>query len=306
MTFHDTGHILGSSFVVIEADGKRVVFSGDVGSDQTLLLHDTEALPSGIDLLVCESTYGDRLHPKVTERKQQLRAHLERNLKQCGVLMIPAFSIERTQEILFEINELVEREGLRVGPVFLDSPLSVAAIGVFKRHSQDEEMMDLSFAKKWGDDNLFSFKGLQVALGVDDSKKINEVPPPKVIIAGSGMMDSGRIQHHLIRYLDNPNNTLLITGYQADGTPGRRILDGVKDIELRGYSVKVRAHVEKIESYSGHADYNKLGNWIRHAAPSRVALVHGSAEAQDAFTSYLTHLGQKNVTAPAFGSWITV
>ncbi len=306
VTFHDTGHILGSSFVVVEADGKRVAFSGDVGGDQTLLLHDTEALPSDVDLLVCESTYGDRLHPKVLERKQQLRAHLERNFAQSGVLMVPAFSIERTQEILFEINELVEQEGVHCGPVFLDSPLSVAAIGVFRRHSNDAEVMDLAFAKKWGDDNLFSFKGLQVALGVDDSKKINDVPVPKVIIAGSGMMDSGRIQHHLIRYLDSPNNTLLITGYQADGTTGRRIQDGAMSIELLGYSVPVRAHVEKIESYSGHADYNKLGNWIRHALPKKVALVHGSAEAQDAFAKYLEHLMSVEVSAPEFGGWVEV
>lgn len=304
-TLHDTGHILGSSFVVLEADGKRIAISGDVGSEINPLLHPTEALPTNLDLLICESTYGDRLHPPTASRKDQLRAHVERNYKQGGVLMIPAFSIERTQEILFELNDLVEAEGLKTGPVYLDSPLAISAIAVFQKHSFNKEMMEFDSASE-GDNNIFAFPGLHVTDSVDASKRINQTPGPKVIIAGAGMMNAGRIQHHLVRYLDDANNTLLITGYQAQHTLGRRIQEGESPVQIFDYQVPVNAHVEKIESYSGHADYNKLTNWITAAKPKQIALVHGDKSAQDAFAAYLEQHGQADIKKPALGDWLSM
>ncbi|PIR47973.1 hypothetical protein COV06_01060 [Candidatus Uhrbacteria bacterium CG10_big_fil_rev_8_21_14_0_10_50_16] len=305
-TFYDTGHILGSSFVVLELEGKRIAFSGDVGSTITPLLHDTEALPTNLDVLVCESTYGDRLHPEREERKEQLRAEILRNHKQNGVLMIPAFSIERTQEILFEMNELIEHDGLNPGQVFLDSPLAITAIAVFQKYSQDTEMMQFDVPDGFTDNNFFAFKELHVTDTVDASKQINQVPNPKVIIAGSGMMNAGRIQHHLVRYLDDANNTLLVTGYQAPGTLGNDIAEGKSPVHIFDYTVPVRARVIKIESYSGHADYNKLGNWVSAAQPKNVQLVHGDVKAQKAFKAYLATKGVENVEMPEFGTWLTV
>ena len=305
-TFYDTGHILGSSFVVLELEGKRIAFSGDVGSTITPLLHDTEALPTNLDLLVCESTYGDRLHPEHADRKTQLREEIQKNFDQKGVLMIPAFSIERTQEILFEMNELIEHEGLVPGQVFLDSPLAITAIAVFQKYSQDTEMMQFDVPEGYADNNFFAFKELQITDTVDASKRINDAPNPKVIIAGSGMMNAGRIQHHLVRYLDDANNTLLVTGYQAPGTLGHDIAEGKSPVHIFDYNVKVRARVMKIESYSGHADYNKLGNWVLAAQPKTVQLVHGDEGAQKAFTTYLATKGVTDVSTPGFGEWVTL
>lgn len=305
-TFYDTGHILGSSFLVLELEGKKIAFSGDVGSTITPLLHDTEALPKDLDLLVCESTYGDRLHPTKKERKAQLREQIEQNRKKGGVLMIPAFSIERTQEILFEMNELIEHDGLDPGEVYLDSPLAITAINIFQKFSQDKEVMELDVPDGFHDNNFFAFPHLHVTDTVDASKRINAASAPKVIIAGAGMMNAGRIQHHLMRYLDDPNNTLLITGYQAPGTLGRRIQDGESPVKIYDYMVEVRATVLKIASYSGHADYDKLTRWIEAAQPKTVHLVHGDHGAQDAFAKHLKSRGIDQVTIPEHGEWISV
>lgn len=305
-TFYDTGHILGSSFVVLELEGKKIAFSGDVGSTITPLLHDTEALPKDLDLLVCEATYGDRLHPSRGDRKEQLRAQIDENFKKNGVLMIPAFSIERTQEILFEMNELIEHDGIDPGDVYLDSPLAITAIRVFQKYSFDKETMDFDVPDGFEDNNFFAFKDLHVTDTVDASKRINNSPNPKVIIAGSGMMNAGRIQHHLMRYLDDPNNTLLITGYQAENTLGRKIQEGESPVKIYDYMVDVRAKVLKIESYSGHADYNKLTRWVSEAQPKTVHLVHGDVEAQESFASHLQSKGVKDIAMPEHGEWFTI
>ena len=304
VTMYDAGHILGSGFVLLEAEGKRVVFSGDVGSGTSIILNETEALPANLDLFVCESTYGDRLHDLKDARMKALQRYLVENKEKNGVLMVPAFSIERTQEILFEMNELVEFEGVDIGDVYLDSPLSITATRIFQKFGHRSDYMNFHTPEGFTDNNFFAFPGLTITDTVDASKRINDAPRPKVIVAGAGMMNAGRIQHHLVRYLDDPNNTLLITGYQANGTLGRRIQDGAQSAEILGYDVPVKAGVEKIESYSGHADYNKLVSWTKGSMPSRVVLTHGDAEAQASLASHLKHAGISDVVIPGFGETV--
>ncbi len=302
-TWYDTGHVLGSSFIVVEAEGKKVAFSGDVGSESVPILHDTEALPRDLDLFVCESTYGDRLHEPPTDRLDLLRDALLRNNEKKGVLMIPAFSVERMQEVLFELNILVDHEGIDPGDVFLDSPLGISATGVYRKYQGE---LDLDIPEGFTDNDFFGFKNLHITSSVGESKGINNAGQPKVILAGAGMMNAGRIQHHLVRYLDNPNNTLLVIGYQAVNTLGRRIVEGQSPVRIFDYSVEVRAKIQKIESYSGHADYDKLTRWVKDCGVKRVQLVHGDEEAQLAFQKHLKRQGVEEVEIPAFGEWVEV
>lgn len=303
ITFFNSGHILGSAFILLEADGKRVVFSGDVGNDNVPILPATDALPQRLDMLLCEATYGDRLHSPTKDRLGKLRTIVEETTGDGGVLMIPAFSIERTQELLFDLNQLVDREHVRTGPVFLDSPLGIGATYLYERYREE---LQLTFPEGWQDDDFFQFKGLEITERVDQSKRINSVKAPKVIIAGSGMMNAGRIHHHLLRNLNDPKSTVLIIGYQAEGALGRSIQDGAKAVEIQGYDVDVRARVETIDSYSAHADYDKLTRWIKDSGVQRVRLTHGDDDAKATFKKHLKFQGVGDVEVPKEGDWITV
>lgn len=277
ITLHDAGHIFGSAFVEVEAEGKRVVFSGDVGNAHVPILKDTEALPKDIDLLVCESTYGNRLHETTTKRQEILTTLISEAIARGGVLMIPSFSLERTQELIYELNNLVDRQHVlpRI-PIFLDSPLAIKATKVYLKYPEyyDAEAEKLL---RNGDD-LFDFPGLVMTETKEESKKINQTPGPKIIIAGSGMMNGGRILHHAIRYLSDKKNTLLIIGYQSEGTPGRKILEGHSPVEIMGERVAVNCQVKAIGALSAHADQEKLLAWIGAGKPKKVVLNHGEKD----------------------------
>lgn len=303
VTFFNSGHILGSAFVLVEAEGKRIVFSGDVGNDDVPILPSTDALPRKLDLVVCESTYGNRLHSPTKDRLAKLKAFVTRVIHRGGVLMIPAFSVERTQELLFDLNLLAERDGIALDRVYLDSPLGIGATHLYEKYREE---LDLKFPKGFVDDDFFQFRGLRITETVPESKAINDAPAPKIIIAGAGMMNAGRIQHHLLRYLDDAKNGLLIIGYQAEGTLGREIQDGKSPVNIREYAVDVRCEVENIDSYSAHADYDKLTRWLKEAAPKRVVLTHGDADAKRAFGEHLKRQGVGQPDVPAQGDWITI
>jgi len=293
--FYEAGHIFGSVFVEILVEGKKVIFSGDIGNVDVPILRDTDKLPAGVDALVCESTYGDRLHEKETERRQILEDVITEGIKRGGIVMIPSFSLERTQELLYDLNELIERQHrLPRVPIFLDSPLAIGATKVYRKYTQyyDDEAEKLL---KSGDD-LFQFPGLTMTLTKEESKKINFVPGAKIIIAGAGMMNGGRIVHHALRYLSDANNTLLIIGYQAHGTLGRQILDGVTPVTIMGERVAVRARVKAVGAFSAHGDQEKLMDWIGggETLPKKVYLNHGEPLASDALQKRLTdELGVK-------------
>ena len=293
--FHDAGHIFGSAFVEIKAEGKRVVFSGDVGNVDVPILRDTEILPDDIDMLVCESTYGNRLHETPMERQDLLKKIITQAIGQGGVLMIPSFSLERTQELLYDLNDLIDRKHkLPRVPIFLDSPLAINATEVYRKFPQyyDEAAERLY---RNGDD-LFEFPGLVSTQTREESKHINQIIGPKIIIAGAGMMNGGRIVHHAMRYLSDEHNTLLIIGYQANGTLGRQILDGESPVEIMGEKIPVRCHVQAIGALSAHADQNKLLDWIGGGTtlPKKVLLNHGEPEASEELAKRLTNdLGVK-------------
>ncbi len=273
-TFHDAGHIFGSAFIEIRAEGKKVVFSGDVGNVRVPILRDTEALPSDIDVLVCESTYGNRMHEEMKNREETLTALISTAISTGGVLMIPSFSLERTQELIYELNTIVDRKHLlpRI-PIFVDSPLAIKATRIYLKYTKYYDAEAAGFVKN-GDD-LFDFPGLVMTETKEESKKINSTPGPKIIIAGAGMMTGGRILHHAMRYLSDERNTLLIVGYQSEGTLGRKILEGHSPVEIMGERIPVRCHVKAIGALSAHADQEKLLAWIGAGKPKRVILNHG-------------------------------
>lgn len=261
--FRDAGHILGSSIIelFLTENGKeiKIVFSGDLGNPPTPFLAPTEYIDSA-DYLLIESTYGDRLHEDRPQRRQKLQMVIEETIKSGGTLMIPSFAIERTQELLYEINHLVEHNHIPAIPIFLDSPMAIKATAVYQQYPDyfSEKAMGLIEA---GDD-LFDFPNLEFTLTTIASKRINDVTPPKVIIAGSGMSNGGRILHHERRYLPDPKSKLLIIGYQSWGTLGRRLFEGEKEVKIFGETVEVKAEVKAIGGYSAHADQAGLLNWI--------------------------------------------
>lgn len=256
---YDAGHILGSAMVEITYNSKKILFTGDLGNSPAPLLKDTEYL-SDIDYLVIESVYGDRVHERREERKELLENIIEDTIGKRGILLIPAFSLERTQELLFEINDLVEHDRIPETPVFLDSPLAIKATAVYKKY-EDYFNTDAQAVIRSGDD-VFDFPMLKFTPDAEDSKAILGVPPPKVIIAGSGMSNGGRILHHEKNYLSDPKTTLLLVGYQSVGTPGRLMQEGAKFVKIMGEEIEVRARVESIHGYSAHRDTNGLFDFV--------------------------------------------
>lgn len=304
--FRDAGHIMGSSFIEIEEkDGARVAFSGDLGNVPDPILKPTAQLAEQ-DVLVIESTYGDRLHEAEASREKQLKQYIVETLKQNGVLLIPAFAIERTQELLFELNHLVEHRLVPSVEIFLDSPMAIHALEVMQEYPQYYNEQAQALAKQ-GDD-LFTFPGLHMTRTRDDSKTINDTPSPKVIIAGSGMMNAGRILHHLVRYLGNAKNTVLIIGYQAYGTLGRKLYSGEKKVEVLGEHIQVKARVRSIGAYSAHADQRQLVNWVGAAEklPGHIYCTHGEEGASAALASRLTEELGVETDVPRFEETITV
>ncbi len=253
--FKNAGHILGSAMVHIMRGGKKVVFTGDVGNVPQPLM-DKPEIPEGYDYMVMESVYGDRVHEEVAERTAILKHHIERTIAQEGTLIIPAFSLERTQGILFEINNLIESREIPSIKTYLDSPLAIKVTDVYAG-STSYLKPEVQEQIQAGDD-IFSFEGLSFTETVKESSKIATFGGPKIIIAGSGMSHGGRIREHEKRFLGDPRTTLLLVGYQNVGGLGRLLQDGAKQVWIDGTDVRVKATIATIRGYSGHADRNQL------------------------------------------------
>ncbi|MEK7464371.1 MAG: MBL fold metallo-hydrolase [Patescibacteria group bacterium] len=260
--FYDAGHILGSASILITAEGKKIVFSGDLGNNPAPFINGTEFLED-VDYALIESVYGNRIHEKLNERKNALEDLIEETVKSGGTVMIPAFALERTQEMMFELNELVENGRIPRVPVFIDSPLAIKLTMVYQKYSEDPLYFNAATAKliEMGDE-IFNFPGLKMTLTTEESKAINDIKPPKVIMAGSGMSNAGRILHHELRYLSDPKSSILFVGFQAEGSLGRKILDGEKIVRLFGEDVLVKCKIKAIGGYSAHADQPQLLKWI--------------------------------------------
>ncbi len=299
-TLLDAGHILGSASVELTVGGRRVIFSGDLGNSPAPIIPPTE-VPEAADVLVIETTYGNRVHEDLHERRQMLRALIEKVCEQRGILLIPSFALERTQEILHEIDQLMRHQKIPSIPVFLDSPLAIAVTHVFTQHP---EYFNSPTRLHMSRDSFLDFPSLVMTEKEEESRAIAQTPAPKVIIAGSGMMHGGRILRHAIRYLPDPENNLLIIGYQARGSLGRRLLEGERRIHINGKEVEVRAHVEAIGGYSAHADQRQLLSWVNRMQekPIRAFLVHGEPDAQRDFAKQLKQQYGIESIAPELGS----
>lgn len=303
--FWNAGHILGSAVLQLKKGNNTVVFSGDLGNSPVPILDSRES-PDTADFIVMESTYGDRQHENSTDREALLRQAIVDTISRGGVLMIPSFALERTQELLYYIDHLKKEKLISDVPVFLDSPLAIHATRIFENHP---ELWSPQARGEFKAEDFFNFPGLKMTATRDESRAINAVPAPKIIVAGSGMMNGGRILHHAKRYLSDPNSELLIIGYQANSTLGRRLLNGQKHVTIHGDRVFVRARVRAIGAFSAHADQPQLLRWIKGIGgqkPQRIALVHGEIDRMRGLARAVEDQLHIPVVAPQAGQRIEI
>lgn len=256
--FYDAGHVLGSAMVEFNYKGKKLLCTGDLGNTPTPLLRDTETTPEPHFVLM-ESVYGDRNHDDPEDRRDHLARVIQDTVTNHGTLMIPSFSLERTQEVIFELNDLIENGRVPKIPVYLDSPLAIAITEVYRKHVDFLNKHARMLSKT---DDIFDFSGLIVTPSRDESKAINNTPDPKIIIAGSGMMNGGRIIHHARQHAHESRATLLLVGYQAVNTLGRKFQEGARTVTIGRDTIDVRCHVDTISGYSGHKGSDQLVEFV--------------------------------------------
>jgi metallo-beta-lactamase family protein len=308
LTLYDAGHILGSAMVVldIEEQGKpqqRLVFSGDLGRSGLTILRDPEFIDQA-DYLIMESTYGSRYHESFDDATRKLREISVRAFKRKGRMLVPSFAVGRTQELVYRLNTLRSQHKIPEFPIYVDSPLAVNVTEIFRLHPECYDEETLHFMANSKHRSPFGFHLLRYVRSVDDSKALNFAPDPLMIIAASGMCEGGRILHHLKNHIQDANTTILFTGYQAANTLGRKILDGVSPVRIFGDMYEVRAHVERIDGYSAHADRAELLDWAHHfdrGKLKRIFLVHGEEDGYTALASGLEQMGFTQVIAPQRG-----
>ncbi len=278
--YHDAGHILGSALTTFEfhSNGRtfRLLMSGDLGRRGRRILRDPEVPPGGCDALVLESTYGDRRHPDERTTEDQLVEIVNRTLARGGRVMVPAFAVGRTQELVATLHELTEAKRIPEVPMFVDSPLAREATSVFVRHP---ELFDTETRRHFEQEHghPFGFRRLTYVSSPDESRALNDRREPCILIAASGMCEGGRIVHHLAHGLGDARNTVLFVGYQAEGTLGRRLRDGAENVNVFGEPVRVRAEITGVEGFSAHADQDEILDWVGRLdpRPRRIFLVHG-------------------------------
>jgi len=306
LKFTNTGHMLGSGVANIEIteNGKttRVAYTGDIGRPVNRILRSPEAFPQ-CDYLIAESTYGDRLHPhQQIAEEELLRIVTETCVGRQGKLIIPSFAIGRTQELVHLLNNYYNEGVLPRIPIYVDSPLAVNATEIFRLHPECFNADVLAVMEN--DPDPFGFGTLHYIKKAEDSKKLNEIKGPCVIISASGMMEAGRIKHHIANNISNPANTILAVGYCAPTTLGARILRGDREVSIFGVLHEVNARVEKIEAFSGHADYAEMLDFLHCQKPehiSKVFLVHGEIEVQTSYRNKLQEAGFGEIEIPALG-----
>lgn len=282
LTFHDAGHILGSAIVELEVDGSRLVFSGDLGNHNNQLLRDPARIPHA-DYLITESTYGNRLHGTVKDRVRQLR-DIIRTAQ--GPIIIPAFAVERTQELLFDLYHLIRQGEIPPLPIYVDSPMAVSATELFEKHARWlAPEVQVMFRRQ----SPLDMPNLRMVREAEESALLNKLNTPAIIISASGMCEGGRIRHHLYHHLAMSETTVLFVGYQAERTLGRRIRDGATSVTLFNETIPVRARVAAIDSYSAHADANGLMDWIGaiEEPPALTFITHGEPIASEALAERL-------------------
>lgn len=291
-TFVDAGHILGSASVILDCsengDHRRLVFSGDIGRPGLPIIRDPVP-PTGAEVLIMESTYGNRDHAPIADSRDQLARIVRETARRGGRILVPAFAVGRTQELVYDLHILLRDGAIPKLPVVIDSPLAIDVTAVFQMHPEIFDSTE-DMVRTVGE--LFQFPMLRYTRSVEESKALNQATGPMVIISASGMAENGRILHHLAHGASDPRNTILIVGFQAEHTLGRRIVERRDTITVFGEEIPLRAHVEVLDGYSAHAGHSELLEWVgcvRATSPAlrQIYLVHGEPEAQDAFAADL-------------------
>jgi len=306
LTFVDAGHILGSAQVILDivdkADGKkkRFLFSGDVGRGHNEVLRDPVDVKD-VDFVLMESTYGGREHELPPGFDEHFGGVIKEAVKRGGKILIPAFAVERTQKLLYVLNELFVAKELPPIPVYVDSPLAVSATEIYRLHPDafNEEVYDALFERQ----NPFGFEDLTLVRSVKGSKALNDIEGMAIIISASGMCEAGRILHHLRNNIENPKTTVLFVGYCAEGTLGRKIRDGAKDVNILGDTFHVKANIEIVDSFSGHADHSELVEYFNRigGSKSKTWLIHGEEDSSHALRKSLAETG-KDISVAKLGS----
>jgi metallo-beta-lactamase family protein len=301
--FYDSGHILGGASVYIsfiENDETcTLLYTGDVGRYHKRILPDPCVLPQA-DYIMCESTYGNRLHESIEDAEKELMlVVLDACAKRKGKLIIPSFAIGRTQEIVYALHRLKDAGNLPHIDIFVDSPLAISATDIFRLHADsfNEEMQQFILSHP----DPFGFENLHYIKTIEDSKRLNTDNRPGIIISASGMMEAGRVKFHLANHIENPRATILSVGYCAPTTLGAKIMRGDKEVSIFGTKYKVRANLASIQSYSGHADYNELLHYLNTQNPEtvkKIFIIHGEENSRTAFAEHVTSVGFKNVVIP--------
>lgn len=314
LTFYDAGHILGSAMVSLDIEDReqgrtqRLVFSGDIGRPDRPILRDPTFLEEA-DILLVESTYGNRVHPPAEEIGEQLKKIVNITCKRGGKLIVPAFAVGRTQELVYRLHRLVESRDISPKlPVFVDSPLAIDATAIHRLHPEafDEELH--RFILEDGHGDPFGFEMIQYTRLVEQSKELNFLREPAIIISASGMAEAGRILHHLKNNVEDPRSTILIIGWQAPHTLGRRLVERQPVVKILGEEYQLKAEVVTMNGFSGHADRDELMAWVRHFSrrPKHTYLVHGEEEASFALRDAMQRDGFADVTVPTLGQSFTV
>jgi metallo-beta-lactamase family protein len=302
-TFHDAGHVFGSSMITVnvsrDGQGRTILFSGDVGRAHQPMLHDPTTFERA-DYVLIESTYGDRLHEPERDVPEALAEVIDQTDQAGGNLVIPCFALERSQNILYYLSDLLRRDRIRPMMVFLDSPMAIKITEIFDKYPElyDDEMRRRIASAM----SPFKFPGLTMTRTVDESKAINRIKGTAAILAGSGMCTGGRIKHHLANNIERPECTILFVGYQARNTLGRTISSGAREVRIHGQLLAVRARIARISGFSAHADRQELFQWLSalKKKPRGVFVVHGEIESAESFADLLRENDGWRVTVPKY------
>jgi metallo-beta-lactamase family protein len=309
VSFHDAGHVLGSAMILVRVsqggEERKILFSGDIGRWGKPILRNPSTFEEA-DYVLVESTYGDRLFGDSMDMADELAEVIGSTVAAGGNIVIPSFALERAQEILYYLNEALQKKRIPELLVFVDSPMAVNITDVFENHPYlfDKEMVQLLREKR----SPFDFPGLTLVRTVDQSKAINYIKGSIIIIAGSGMCTGGRIKYHLVTNITRPESTILFVGYQAEGTLGRRIVDGDREVRILGQQYPVKAKVVQLHGFSGHADRDMLFRWLSalKTPPRQVFVVHGEESSARSFADFVTEQTGWQTSVPAYGDEVVL
>lgn len=312
LEFFDAGHILGSAFALLTVtDGERVMrilFTGDIGRKEKPIIRNPATSFPAPDYIVLESTYGDRKHEDRDIAIKKLERLIKESCQKRGKIIIPSFAIERAQELVFYLHILTDKRRIPVVPIYVDSPMAANATSVFRVHPECyDESVNEAFLRHHK--NPFGFNSLMFTTSVEESKALNKKDGPMIIISADGMCEAGRVQYHLAADIGDERNTVLIVGYMAENTLGRKIRDGAKEVHILGETYQVRARVETLNAFSAHADYTEMTKWLQDSDTSNlksIFLVHGEPDAQSAFVAHLHENGFPRVQCTRYGEVYTL